>query len=359
MARSAPNPDDSEQHSGTTLHPVPGIELTSDVNHEVRVGRVVFLSRDALLRRYRRHGLTRMHVDVLSGKEQWLDAHESYARWPTYAVVRTSSTRKGDLAKADLLVREAIFLLASSQASASAAYRRNAKAFGQVRGASVSSANSFTLRAGGGMATRWGLSGQPNPLRLDANWKQKRKWHFWWPLMVALFGKTRVGTNYRARLRRAAVVMGQSTFSDSISQAFLLNVIALEALVCKRGESISSQLSDVLWALHHWAVRVDRKVLNKQIADLYALRCKVVHEGDLSDITVEHLSLSDALVFNTINNICRARFRSISEIGDFAARVRAYEALDLRPKRLPKQLRWVGSSFTSSSANLLRERLLP
>lgn len=359
MPAHAKKPSDTEQLSGTSLYPVPGLELTSDINHELSLGRVTFISRQALLRRYRRFGLTKRHVDLLSGKEEWLRSHETYEQSATYATVRTSKTRKVDLMRAELLVREAVFLLASSQASSSAAYRQRAKVFGQVRGAGLRSSRSFTLKAGGLIAQSWNLSGDPAPLRLGSIWKEERRWHFWWPLISAIYGKSKVNRNYRGRLRRAAVALGQSTFSDSISQAFLLNVIALETLLCKRGESITGQLTDATWALHHWAVTVDRQELNEQIEQLYSLRSRIVHDGDLSGITVEHLSLSDAILFNTLNNICRARFRSVDEISEFATRVRAYEALGQKPKRLPRQFTWIGGSFTPARADRLRERMLP
>lgn len=361
MSTSAAKIDAWERRSGVTLHPVPGLVLTKEVGQELALGRVTFVAREALLRRYRRHGLARRHVDVLTGKVKPLyqSLDSDFERWQTYALVRTSKTRKQDLASVERLVREAVLLLAASQMSASASFRRTAKVFGDVRRARVATRDVFTLKTGGLVQAGYRLVGQPEDLQLDASWKGKRSWHFWWPLRSILFTNNKINSRYKGRLKRAAAVVGQSVFCDSVSEAFVLNVIALETLVCKRGESIGNQLLQVLWALHHWSANVDRANLADQLKDIYDLRSGIVHDGDLSGITVEHLSVSDSLLFNTFGNICRARFRSISQLSDFAKSVKAYETLGLKPRRLPKGLQWLSSTFSKHSADLLRAQLLP
>lgn len=184
--------------------------------------------------------------------------------------------------------------------------------------------------ARGGMAT----------LYVDGRWKQWQKVAFFSDLMKILRRETKVAPRWRQVLWDVAVMAGQSQVSDDLPQAFLWNVIALEALLAEQTDKKSDVLPSRIEAFIGWAADWGLKDYERRIKEAYDKRSILVHQGDRGCITPEDLDFSDRLLFNILVNIVKhpQLFGSKKGIVEFSRRVEAERVLGLKPHVRPKTL---------------------
>jgi len=326
------------------LAPIEALILTAAVKREFRVNQVLFVSGEKLPRIRKRLGLHMpvSHYKNTSFGSRFFDGASAFAvfrRTGRPAKLKSSCLR---------LVQDELAVICLSQLGYS---KRRFNSHPRLRGqASVSKLSDMFLNTAN---NAWGmhnwLSGKYQPLALDRDWLRYQKQVFFLRLMRMLYGKSAVSKGWRQDLRRAAILAGQSQASDSIAQAFLWNMIALELLLTKQGDKYSDTLPKRIEAFLGWAGYWEVKGYEKSVRGVYQKRCAFVHDGAWDQITIEDLLFTDDLLLNLFANIARhpKLFHSKEAVVQFADKVAAEHLLGMKSRVRPKTLWFISRKYTA------------
>jgi len=194
------------------------------------------------------------------------------------------------------------------------------------------------------------------PFRIDSDWKSGQG--FFYDLMAFLSDTSRASAQWRQTVLRSAAHVGQSLKTLDRGMALLLDFIALDALLLKRGEPSNPTLYERLNVLTGWTPAPNGTPLftEKELSDLCGLRHELVHDGDSSRVRARDLVLADFLVLNLLANVSRLRSEILTkeELLQLQQRVSARELLGydsyrgeraitrhlsvIRPRTSPKKL---------------------
>ena len=332
------------------ITPVGNVVLTEDVNEEFRVDlrgqSVLFVSRAKLPRIRRRLGI---NVPVSSlrksaGVKAFADFFDTSE---TFAVVRQKGKPDEIEKPCFRLVRDAISILALSQLGYS--FRRfssHISLYGEhepTRASHIFLNKNNTNKSMAGRITRG-----PTSLVLDARWQRFQQQAFFANLMRILSGATSVDSSWRKDLLRVALLVGQSNNSNDIPAAFLWNMVGLEVLLTKRGDSHSTVLPKRIEAFLGWVGFWNTDQYEQRIKDAYATRCALVHDGDKESIQRRDLLFSDDLLLNMLYNIVSFPkvFRSKEHVIHFADLVEAERMLGLKSRVRPKNLLFISRKYS-------------
>jgi hypothetical protein len=115
---------------------------------------------------------------------------------------------------------------------------------------------------------------------LDTGWLRFQRDVLFLPLLRLLRGEVRVAKAWREEVRRAAILVGLSQAANSLADAFLWNMIALELLLTRQGDTVGDVLPSRAEALLGWSRNWVEDGLEIKIRAAYARRCLLVHQGD-------------------------------------------------------------------------------
>jgi hypothetical protein len=106
---------------------------------------------------------------------------------------------------------------------------------------------------------------------------------------------------WKLKMWRAAALVGRSHQAQSLSDAFLYQMFALETLLLRgdsgKGKTLAARLRGLLGA----------SPLVGNTEELYRTRNRIVHEGDASSLTAQMLFVADQLASNVLRNLCLHR----------------------------------------------------
>ena len=94
-------------------------------------------------------------------------------------------------------------------------------------------------------------TGKFRELRIDENWLRWQKYYFF-PLLDIIRGKKKVSPAWRKDIRNASVLAGQSQQSIDRAKCFLWNMIALESLLTRQGDTYTEMLPNRAEAFLGW-----------------------------------------------------------------------------------------------------------
>jgi hypothetical protein len=317
----------------TIFVPVYGLQLGRDVHSELRVERVLFVAAERVPRIRRRLGIRQPLSDYRERLSGAGDRLFSYA--PTYACLANAREPNNKDLSAELrIVHEAFWILASSffywtwRRDAALSLRADV-ARGTLGDISLfdRGADSFHVNF------RRNPPYQPN--KTGRFWTQNTKRSHFFDLLRVLKGNGQLAPQWRASLRRAAILAGQSLLARHVAEAFTYDMIAIETLLARRGDKFPDALVDRLVALFGWLTEEDAREWEKIISRLYKLRCSYVHDGIAGDITGMDLFDADTLLVNLLTNLCKnvSRIRRKDDIIRLTEELRARRVLNLKPKR--------------------------
>ena len=194
--------------------------------------------------------------------------------------------------------------------------------------------------AGGGFLTRGSQA-----LEADGRWKEWQKKFFFTHLMKILHRKIPIEQEWRECLKKAATLVGKSLGTYDLADAFLWNMIALESLLTRQGDKYTDAIPERIEAFLGWAWDWSEKKYKERIREAYQVRCKLVHEGDVSGVTGELLLFTDDLMLSLLVNLTRhpKLFYSKDAVVKFVERVKAARVLGGKAKVRPKTLRVISS----------------
>jgi hypothetical protein len=186
------------------------------------------------------------------------------------------------------------------------------------------------------------LVGRFTDLVLDELWRENQQRGFFFDLLKIFQGTTKVSPGWRKDLRNASVLAGQSQCSADVPQAFLWNMIAIELLLTKQGDSYSDSLPERAEAFIGWTSDWKLQNFEQRIRDLYLKRCQLVHHGNRECIEIRDVLSSDVILYNVLTNIVKHPdlFKTKDDIILFSEKVRAERLLNIRPRTRPKTLRF-------------------
>ncbi|MCG8606296.1 HEPN domain-containing protein, partial [bacterium] len=286
----------------TIAVPVYNLKISDEIGGILQIERVKFISANKIPRMRQRlnipYRISTMNQKLKQKKRVFSDAE-------TYAFLSTSKSKDPHLINEHNLIREAIWILRSSQ------FARTKRTVDYSFGLPIHSKRliseeyRFEIR---GQKANWNraLETPIQPYVLDRAWKNFLTHHFFLPLLSLLNKKRSIKTKWLRSIRKAAILAGKSHYSSELSEAFLFDIIALETLLHsgERNEQIAKVLYERLYALFGWMNNDDPQHLEQIVERIYGLRCDFVHRGDYSAITVEDLITTDEILLNLLYNIC-------------------------------------------------------
>lgn len=189
--------------------------------------------------------------------------------------------------------------------------------------------------------------GPHGSLRLDTGWLRFQRDVLFLPLLRLLRGEVRVAKAWREELRRAAILVGLSQAANSLADAFLWNMIALELLLTRQGDTVGDVLPSRAEALLGWSRNWVEDGFEIKIREAYARRCLLVHQGNRDCPSREDLFFTDDLLLCLLANLVThpTIFTSKDAVIDFSKKVEAEKLLGVKAKIRPKSLRMIRRSY--------------
>lgn len=327
--------------------PVSGLILSNDINNEFIVDRVTFITVKKLIKVRKRFGIRKKLSELRSNVH-----HDPFFNQlePTVAIFRHGGKPSEITTKATRLVIEALEILATSQLGYS---KRRFISFPSVLDVRVSSMKYLCLNENNDSSLiSKKLVGKIGNLMLDEKWKDWHKEFFFLDLIRIINRKLQVDDLWRINLYRVARLIGQSLSSNNIAHSFLLNMIAMEALLTKHGDKYLEVLPKRIEAFIGWIGYWNIEDYKEKIEDIYKKRCKYVHNGNESTIEIKDLLFTDDILFNMFVNIIYHinLFKSKEDIISFTEKVSAEHLLGIvgrKSKIRPKTLRFFTRMYTA------------
>jgi len=327
--------------------PVSGLALTDDINNEFVVNKVTFIAVKKLIRVRKRFGIKKRISELASNKVLDLFFNQL---GPTVAIVRHGGKPSEITTKVTRLVIEELEILATSQLGYS---KRRFNSFPSVRDGHVSSMKYLCLNENNNSSLlSHQLIGKIGDLVLDKRWKNWQKIYFFSDLIRIINKKLQVDELWRINLYRAVRLIGQSVSSNNIAHSFLLNMIAMEALLTKRGDKYLEVLPKRIEAFIGWIGYWNIEDYKGNIEDIYTKRCQYVHDGNESNIEIKDLLFTDDIIFNMLINIIHHinLFKRKEDIISFTEKVSAEHLLGIvgrKSKIRPKTLSFFKGKYTA------------
>ena len=342
-----------ETHS--CFFPVFGLDIHQDIRGEIGIERVVFISARKLPYVRKRLGIP----EPISHYRQQPFRHGSFFREAkTYAWLRSRrSTEDRGVSQERAVVQDALWLLASSAHGRCERGRYDLSL-------SPPPANRLyetSLVFGPSSSDSYIRNERVVPIEnypLNRAWKGYLANHHFAALLRLLNGRTDCDKDWRYTIRTSAILAGRSYLSKHLYDAFILNMIAIEALLARRGEKFPQVLIDRVSAFFGWLAHDRELAWRDTIERLYKLRCSYVHDGQAGEIGLSDLDASDNLLANLLLNICRnvETFSSTDAIADFSERLDARRRLGLKLRTRQPRLQFVNRSLTPARKKRLAKR---
>ncbi len=326
--------------------PVTRLILTEAVQREYRVERVLFVEKAKLPRIRLRLGMPHRISEI---KKRFPSGQSFWTSSDTFAVVRHSG-RPEDLKNEVIrIVRDELSLLALSQLGYT---KRRYSSYPAVKGDDSSGVvDRVLIESGGERHIHFSHRSvqRLRPLVLDGSWVRFQRDVFFEDLLKILNGTIPVARSWEQRLRRAALLAGQSQCSDDIAQAFLWNMIALETILpqpsTKRYRKALTRYGE---AFLGWVGFWEVDDYEANIEDAYDKRNDLVHRGKRDLISIGDLLFIDDLLLNILLNLVKHvdTFQSHQDVVDFAKKVEAEHILGVRHRVRPDTLQFISRTYT-------------
>ncbi len=330
---------------GIFVAPIEHLEIDAAVNYEFRINRVTLISTDKLQARRRRFGFP-SRLSEMKAQPHGIVFKQFFDRAPTIAIVRITGISKDIERQAVTIIRDELAILTASQLGYA---KRSSAGAPAIVGEKPVTKQSLLW-----MNTQDGTLTQPNrvygpliSLRLDSTWLGFQRKVFFLKLLQLLKDKQQLKREWRNDLRRATILVGLSQAANSVSEAFLWNMIALELLLTRRGDRVRDELPSRAEAFLGWSSDWTQDKFKPRIQTAYLKRCMLVHQGDREAPTCEDLFFTDDLLLCLLTNLVSHAnlFRSKEDIINFSLRVEAEQRLNVKARVRPKSLRFLRRTY--------------
>lgn len=335
----------AKKNSYLFFAPITGIQIARQLNREICIDRVTFISSQKLPRIRKRLGISQPLSEIRKD-HSWLD---SVFETPTVAFLWLKGKPEDTRNQCLELIQQELDILSVSQLGWG---RRHRNSYPRIMGTWIGGVTSTTHFNSQGQIANIHVSQQTRdliPLSIDGMWRNyHRDVGFFFSLLKIIRGETKVEKSWEHILKRAAILVGKSQCSRDISHAFLLNMIALEMLLIGDGDKYLKEMPKRVDAFLDWTLHPTGEFYSEIIKPLYKKRCDLVHEGKADEITIPNLLASDDLVFNILNNLVRHQslFTSKLDVIEFSKKVEAQSLLGLKDTIRPKTFTHIAKKYS-------------
>lgn len=328
------------QQNGTWIfiYPIKDLTLTDAVQNEVQICRVTFVKLQKFKRKTKTFGLP--IYSTLAADKTIRRFFTDLQQHETLAIVRQSGELDDSSQKAERFIAEELDALALSQLYS-----------GDIRPMLGRTVNSgvwghveyLAVDAKSDRRVYHGRKSPMRPLSLDEDWRAWQK-DFYFPALIScLKRKNGFDKEWRGTILRAVALVAEGMTSANASFAFLHNMIALETILLKQGDSHKIALPRRLCALIGWNKAWLDEDYPGKILEIYSKRCLYVHDGDISTISAADVDFTDHLLHNVFNSILQHPkcFTNKDSLVKFTENVMAEMLLGIpaiRSKFLPKTM---------------------
>lgn len=338
----------TEEGTWFFIVPIKNVILTKDVKYEFTIDRIRLFDIKKLPRIRKKIGFPYKFSEF---KKKYSAIYEKFFNpYQTFATFRQTGT--GEITKQKFLatVREELAILSFSQLGESRRYHNACPALAEE--VATGQLSYFMMNLSTKHWIQWNeTTGKMDKIILNKLWLKRQKDSFFLDLIKIFRKDIKVSNSWYDDLKNAAILAGQSQSSSDLPQCFLSNMIAIELLLTKQGDSYSDKLPEraeaiLVWMLIHWG----RDKFREAIRGLYAKRCSLVHSGNRSAIKIPDLLLSDTILLNLFINIVKHPkiFYSKEKLIEFSEKVQAEYVLNIKPKIRPKTFRYRGPVYSKS-----------
>lgn len=320
------------------IYPIKDLTLTEAVKDEVPICRVTFVKFKKFKRKTKSFGLPTYLA---------LTAEKTIARFfadlkqhETLAIVRQTGELDVSSEQVERFITAELDILALSRLYS-----------GDVRpmlGRTINSGvwGHIEYLAVDAKSDRRVYQGRKAPMRpfcLDENWHEWQKDFYLSSLISCLKKENGFDEEWRATILRAVSLVAEGMTSATVSFAFLHNMIALETILLKQGDTHKIALPRRLCSLIGWNNAWLNENYPEKIAEIYRKRNLYVHDGDISTISRDDVDFTDLLLHNVFNNILQHPkcFENKDALVKFTENVLAEQLLGIpavRSKFLPKTM---------------------
>lgn len=320
------------------ITPIGNLILTKAVNSELRIDRVLLVSKEKLPRIRHRWGLNKGVLEF-KNRQGFMNIFDEA---DTFAVVRQKGTLSESRKQCFVLIKDELAILTTSKLGyASRRATSYLNLFGEHKAGQVQSL--ILNKDDSSSFSKWELTKSPGPLVLDIRWKKFQKQIFFSKLLKILRKETKVAKDWKDTLRKTSILIGKSWNTNDLSMAFLLNVMALELLLAGYDEKFSEGIPKRVDAFLGW-VNPEFKHYAKE---MYKKRSELVHKYNRENILVSDLLLTDDLLVNLLMNLVNYPdlFGSREKVISFSEKVEAEQKLGIKSKTRPKNMRFLSKTY--------------
>ncbi len=308
------------------LIPIPNMRVQWKRSYRFRFGNILFVDGPYFLQYPSR-------FDLIGNPERALkNRYEDPNTIPgVFAISRIGHDKTKEHLLARHRTREAVFILACMNLG----LRQSFEPFGLE--SSSHCREIFAIEAGGGWSHNWSRRHPYSPFDAQQRWRFQANNSFVRNMDRHLRTKGEFKPKWFAILRRSAAIAGESMYSRSMPQAFLLMVIALETLLSRRSEKKADAISRRVLGVFGGGWLSAKYGLPKDIRELYKVRSGIVHQGDWESVLPKHLVLADELFYNILSAImARPRlFYSSAHLDRFIDENEARMTLGMTARKWP------------------------
>ena len=322
------------------IFPISHLVLTDAIKNELTIGSVTFITLKKLTRNRVKFGIRETIKNIRK------DGHinEAFNRvGETLAVVKKNGVLKQARISAEEDVEEKLLILSVSQFFYN---RKNQIAKLCISRKNYHSVESINLNMHNkSFGNAWAAKGTLMPLVLDETWLRFNKYYYFFDLLNFLKKEKSAFNKWDKTLYRSLILAGKSVQNEDLAQAFLLRMIAIEAVITGRNNAHQETVISFFKALIGWTPDwVDKKYEGK-IKDIFTKRNNYIHDGNAENITTENLLFTELLLFNLYNNIFgnSKHFDSKEKLKELIDTSNAINTLNLKDERhrfLPKDLKY-------------------
>lgn len=337
--------------------PIYNLIIEKEIGGEIRIGDVIFVASYKIPRIRKRLGINETITSInkkIKYTHRPLDPG-LFKDAKTYAFLRCGYSSEDDAKDKLRIIKEAYWILASSQIMYSKRY--DLIHFGFPEHATHLYKEYYLFSTN--IKDSRHIYETTSPMQefiLDKQWKNIVGKFFFFHLLKIINGKTSILWRWRKILVRATVLSAKSHFETDIAAAFLYNWIAIELLLKDRQGKTENIIVNRITALFGFLKIADEEYWRKTIKNLYKKRNSFVHGGESAQITIEDLLISDKILSNLLINLIRLNkvFPSKSSVTDFCDEVNARKYLNLKINW--PNLRYYSPSISMSEISKIKKK---
>jgi hypothetical protein len=328
------DPDLFRQPSVNWTMPLPvyNLEISKEIGGEFHIENVTFVRQDKIHRIRRRLGFD-YRISAYNRAFALKGENRLFRKAPVYAFVKHNRRLTDPFRYEYLRTQEALFLLASSQFDRSKRTRKIR--FGLPDYNSLLDEVVMFEKGADRPNLKVVQTQTSDPYCLDTLWKGQFAFHFFFDLMK-LLGNKKISPKWKYCIRSSAILAGRSLFARDLWEAFLYNMVAIEALLARKGSPMKEQVIHNLTALFGWLSNDSEAHWLNLIEKLYARRADYVKQCHARLLTAKDLIDADMILSNLLKNLCvLTRIQTKDDLFHLCDEIKARRALNMKMPEKP------------------------